>query len=64
MKKETLKNTTDRRTYTILQKRETQYCFICCKRCGSFYGYCGPGTWKDRNKRNWKQKRKKQYKQT
>ncbi len=61
MKKETLKNTTDRRTYNILLKRETQDCFICCKRCGSFYASCWPRLRKDRNKKNWKQRRKKQY---
>lgn len=62
MKKENLKNVTDRRIYNILLKRETQYCFICCKRSGSFYGYCGPGVNKDRNKRNWKQLRKTKWK--
>ena len=62
MKKEKINNVTDRRIYNILLKRETQQCFICCKRCGSFYAYCGPSNFKDRNKRNWKQKRKNQWK--
>ena len=63
MKKEKLNNVTDRRIYNILLKRETQDCFICCKRCGSFYAYCRPRRrYKDRNRRNWKQKRKTKWK--
>lgn len=65
MKKETIKNVTSNRIYNILLKRKTQYCFICCKRSGSFYDYCGPSNWyrrKPRNERNWKQKRKTKWK--
>ena len=62
MKNQTLKNVTTNRLYNIILKRETQQCFICCKRCGSFYAYCGPSTYRDRNKRNWKQLRKTQWK--
>ncbi len=62
MKKEKLNNVTDRRIYNILLKRQTQQCFICCKRTGSFYAYCGPFYSKNRNKRNWKQKRKTKWK--
>lgn len=62
--------------YKIKQMRQTySYCFICQKRCGSWYYYCNVGTLRGRHGngkpiypkkyreyKSWKYNRKKQYK--
>ena len=67
------------REYNILQmKYEYDYCYICSKRCGSYYYDCSPMTYKSpgrhgsgklisrfdaRKFRTWKHTRKTQWKQ-
>lgn len=67
------------REYNILQmKYEYDYCYICSKRCGSYYYDCSPMTYKSpgrhgsgklvstydaREFRTWKHTRKTQWKQ-
>lgn len=75
-KEKILKETTDNRTYKIVLKQLIyDYCYICQKRCGSWYASCHPakiyglhGNYKHiysrqwRAYKTWKHQRKQQYK--
>jgi len=62
-KRETLKNTTNSSVYKKLQWKHVRDvpCMICLQRTGSIYGGCGWWYLPKREKKNWKNYRKTQY---
>lgn len=63
-----LKKAHDNREYSIIQRSENIYCFICARRAGNMYGLnCHPSYWikkgwKGRRYMTWKHNRKTQWK--